>query len=389
MKSRKSRKAKQEAGFSNDSRRLNSIVQGVCSLKQKALTGAHLLGYTLLLSHVSFVPYAYASPTGGTVVGGAGTITQSGVTTDIYQASSSMAIDWSSYDLSSDEIVNYYQPDSNSLSLNRILSNDPSQINGQINANGHIILVNPNGLFFGDNASVNVGGLIASGLDISPDDFMNGNYLFNEVLGTNGTVINTGLINAATGGNVTLLGKQVQNQGVISANLGAVNMAAGKQAVLTFDNQGLIGISVTKEILQDELGIDPAILNSGEINASGGRILLTASQSRDIFSRAVNTGDLTQATSVVVNEDGSFDLTGGADVVNSGTLNASATDANSDGGTIALLGQNVTSSGTITADSQQGNGGNIELHSVDTTLLTQNSVTSARAAKGCIQHSIG
>jgi hypothetical protein len=100
MKSRKSRKAKQEAGFSNDSRRLNSIVQGVCSLKQKALTGAHLLGYTLLLSHVTFIPYAYANPTGGTVVGGAGTITQSGVTTDIYQASSSMAIDWSSYNLS-------------------------------------------------------------------------------------------------------------------------------------------------------------------------------------------------------------------------------------------------------------------------------------------------
>jgi filamentous hemagglutinin family protein len=246
MKNGMNRKAKQEAGFSNDSQRLNPIAREIHALKQKALTGLHAVGYTLLLSHVSFIPYAHANPTGGTVVGGSGTITQTGVTTDIVQQSSSMAIDWSSYNLSSDEIVNYYQPDSSSLSLNRILSNDPSQINGQINANGHIILVNPNGLFFGDNASVNVGGLIASGLDIAPDDFMNGNYLFNEVLGTSGTVINHGLINAATGGNVTLLGKQVQNQGVISANLGAVNMVAGKQAVLTFDSYG-ISISSSPE----------------------------------------------------------------------------------------------------------------------------------------------
>ncbi len=379
MKSRKDRKAKQATGFNEISKRLNPIACEIHALKQKALTALHAVGYTLLLSHVTFVPYAYASPTGGTVVGGTGTITQSGVTTDIYQQSSSMAIDWNSYNLNSDEVVNYIQPDSSSLSLNRILSNDPSQINGQINANGHVILVNPNGLFFGGTSSVNVGGLIASGLDISPNDFMNGNYIFNEVLGTNGTVINSGLINAATGGNVTLLGKQVQNQGVISANLGAVNMAAGKQAVLTFDNQGLIGVSVTNEVLQSELGVDPAVLNSGEINANGGRILLTASQSQDVFSRAVNTGDITQATSVVANADGTFDLTGGADVVNNGTLNASASDANANGGDIVVLGQNVTSSGTITADAQQGNGGNIELHAVDTTLLTGNSTTTARA----------
>jgi len=113
---------------------------------------------------------------------------------------------------------------------------------------------------------------------------MNGNYIFNEVLGTDGTIINSGLINASLGGNVALLGKQVINEGVISAQLGSVNLAAGKEAVLTFDNTGLIGVRVSKEILQDELGIDPAILNSGEINAEGGRILLTASQSQDVFS---------------------------------------------------------------------------------------------------------
>jgi len=47
--------------------------------------------------------------------------------------------------------------------------------------------------------------------------------------------------------------------------------------VVTFDNAGLLGVRVTKEILQSELGIDPAVLNNGTITAEGGRILLTAS----------------------------------------------------------------------------------------------------------------
>ncbi len=155
-----------------------------------------------------------------------------------------------------------------------------------------------------------MGGLIASGLDINPVDFLNGDYIFKEVVGTDGTVINSGLINASLGGNVTLLGKQVINEGVINAKLGAVNMAAGKEAILTFGSDGLIGVRVSREILQDELGVDAAIINNGDINANGGRVLLTSSVSRDVFSEAVNHDGLHQASSVVVHEDGSFTLGG-------------------------------------------------------------------------------
>jgi filamentous hemagglutinin family protein len=346
---------------------------------ETALAGLHVLGYTLLLTHLTLVPYAYAAPSGGTIVGGNGAIHQSGSTTDITQHSASLAINWSSFDVDSNEVVNFIQPNASSIALNRILGNNASQIFGKVNADGHVILVNPNGIFFGESASLNVGGLVASGLDISPDEFMEGNYLFTEVLGTQGTVINAGLINAATGGNVGLLGKQVKNEGMIVANLGAVNLAAGKEAVLTFDNEGLIGIRVTKAVLQDELGIDAAVINGGDIVAPGGRILLTASQSQDIFSQAVNTGDLQQATSVVVNDDGSFTLGSGADVVNSGVLDVSSTELDADGGRVAILGENVTSSGTIKADARRGDGGDIELHAADTALLTDDSVTRARS----------
>lgn len=181
------------------------------------------------------------------------------------------------------------------------------------------------------------------------------------------------------GSNVALLGKQVINEGVINAKLGSVNLAAGKEAVLTFDQQGLLGVRISKEILQDELGIDPAVLNSGEINAEGGRVLLTASVSRDVFSQAVNHSGIEQATSVVVHEDGSFTLGGGADVVNTGDINVSANQ--DDAGRVAMLGENVTHSGIIKADGYT-QGGEIYLHANQTALLTEDSQTSAVSGQG-------
>jgi len=200
--------------------------------KQQVLTA---WCYALLLASAASSPVGFAGPAGGEVVGGSGSINQSGANTTINQNSQNMAIDWQSYNVNVDERVQYIQPNAASISLNRILSSNGSTIAGRIDANGQVILVNPNGIFFTPTSIVNVGGIIASGLDIQPTDFMNGNYIFNEVLGTDGTVVNHGMINASLGGNVALIGKQVKNDGLITANLGTVSLAAGKQAVLTFD----------------------------------------------------------------------------------------------------------------------------------------------------------
>lgn len=260
----------------------------------------------------------HAGPEGGQVVGGAGSINQSSLNTTINQATQNMAINWQSYNVQSNERVQYIQPNSSSISLNRILSNNGSTIAGRIDANGQVILVNPNGVFFTPTAMVNVGGIIASTLDMMPTDFMNGHYIFNEALGADGAVVNSGTINASLGGNVALIGNQVENNGLVVANLGTVTLAAGKQAVLTFDQGGLLGVRVSNEVLQDELGVDPAVMNGGEILAEGGRVLLTASTSQDVFSQAVNTNGMDQATSVVVHEDGSFTLGGGVELRHSG-----------------------------------------------------------------------
>ncbi|TYK64188.1 beta strand repeat-containing protein, partial [Colwellia echini] len=348
---------------------------------------------------------AVAGPEGGAVVGGSGDITKLTNSTIINQTSQQMAINWDSYNVNKNERVQYIQPNSQSISLNRILSSDGSTIAGNINANGQVFLVNPNGIVFTQSSIINVGGLVASSLDINPQAFLNGDYVFDALENINGNnkgaVINQGLINASIGGNVALIGSQVENQGFIQATLGTVNLAAGKQAVLTFDAGGLLGVSVSKEVLQSELGVDAAVINSGEINAQGGRVLLSASTSQDVFSQAVNAG-MEHATSVVVHSDGSFTLGGGADVINSGSIDVSTTQTtlniaeefnlstNTTTSNIVVLGDNVTNSGQLLANTSYSNGSNdssnasqnqvrgeIELHAQNTTLLTETSITSA------------
>ncbi len=335
----------------------------------------HPLVFAIAMAGVGLPIGVMAGPQGGVVTGGAGTISQGNNTTTINQATDRLAIDWQSFDVAADERVQYIQPDSSSVALNRILSNRGSEIHGRIDANGQVILVNPNGVIFGENAVVNAGGILASGLSIDPADFMNGDLHFQALEGTDGLVINSGLLHAATGGSVSLLGKQVKNEGLISANLGTVNLAAGTEAIVTFDDLGLVGVQVTQAVLQEEIGVDPAILNSGEITAEQGNILISGSVSGDIFSQAVNSG-LDHATSVVVHEDGSFTLGGGADVVNTGTLDVSGDEA----GNIVVVGENVTSSGDVKADSSSSinNAGFIEIHATDTTLITEDGTVTAQ-----------
>ena len=99
--------------------------------------------------------------------------------------------------------------------------------------------------------TVNVDDLDTAGLDIDRNDVMSGGFLFEADLDGEGFVISRGVIEAATGGEVVLLGKSVSNERLIVAKFGRVDLAAGSEAVLTFDHAGLIGVEVTKEVLEN------------------------------------------------------------------------------------------------------------------------------------------
>jgi filamentous hemagglutinin family protein len=305
---------------------------------------------------------AYAGPEGGQVTGGIGSIsTPNATTTLIQQQSQNLAIDWQSFNVATDELVRFEQPSASSSVLNRILDQNPSQIFGAIEANGNVFLSNPNGLIFGSTATVNVGSLFATGLDMNSDDFMNSIYQMSAADGEfGGVVINQGILSAATGGSVTLVGGAVNNEGVIIADVGYVNLASGRKAVVDFNGDGSIRFQVDEAVLDNPVDLPASVNNSGEIQAEGGQVLMSGNAAKDVFTKVVNNDGVIRAGSID-DAGGTIRLVGtGGDVYNSGILDASS--ENGEGGNVDVLGDRIaiTDNALIDASGATG-GGNVRI----------------------------
>jgi filamentous hemagglutinin family protein len=280
-----------------------------------------LLAATLSLGTV----YAHAGgPSGGQITAGTGSIAQSGAITTITQESSKLSLIWTNFNISPQETVDFMQPSASAIAVNRIYDINGTQILGHLNANGQVYLINPNGILFGPGAELNVGGLVATTLDfnnVSADgtNFFSGNSA--------SAVVNEGTINTAPGGYVALLASHVSNQGVISAQLGSVALAAGSGATLTFSNNTLVRLQV------DQSALRTLAENGGLIRADGGQVLLTAGARDALVASVVNNTGVIEARTVDTH-DGTIILQGGmtAGTVHvGGTLDASAPDGGNGG----------------------------------------------------------
>ncbi|WP_308922176.1 YDG domain-containing protein [Janthinobacterium sp. J1-1] len=324
---------------------------GKRSMPGSAGGGAHLaltsMAAALMLGYGSL---ALAGPTGGTVVAGQANITGAPGSTVIKQGSQNAVINWANFNINQGESVQFVQPNSHAVALNRVLGNDGTTILGNLSANGKVFIVNPNGILFGQGASVNTAGLVASMLDINNADFMAGSYKFSG----NGTgkVLNQGSI-SAPGGYVALLGANVSNEGTINARLGSVALAAGRAITLDVAGDGLLNVAV------DQGAVGALVQNGGLIQADGGSVLLTAQAAGDLLKTVVN---------------------------NTGVIEAHTIDTRS--GTIKLLGDmqtgTVNASGTLDASAPTGgNGGFIETSAAKVKMADALKITtSAVAGKG-------
>lgn len=281
------------------------------------------------------VPNAMALPAGEQVVAGQVNVSRPGAQQlNINQSSSSAIVNWQTFSIGAAERVGIQQPSSSSVLLNRVVGNDPSQIFGQLNANGRVFLVNPSGVLFAPGAQVNTGSLIASTLDINNADFLAGRFLFTG--SKPGSVVNRGTLTAADGGTVALLGGTVTNDGVVAARMGTVALGAGERMTLDFQGDGLTQLRV------DSPAVQASIANGGAIVADGGQIVMRAYAAEGLAGTVVSQSGTVRARSLV-ERNGRIILDGGTtgDTLVSGRLDASGSEAGQQGGTIQVTGKNI------------------------------------------------
>ncbi len=305
-------------------------------------------------------------PTGGSVAVGSATITTPNANqTVINQSSKKALINWNDFSVSSGSSVIFNQPNSKSLTVNRVTGPNASAIYGELLANGSIWLINANGILFGHGSQINVGALLATTSDITDDDFRKSHNNFSKASSNaNASVVNQGTITTAKGGSVVLSASHVSNEGVIQANLGKVVLGGASAFTVDMKGDNLLRYQITapvNEAPKDGQGNPQSALvsNSGTISANGGTVLMTARAAKSVEDNVINNTGMIEATSVS-SHNGEIDLDAGPDgTVNAGgTLDASGTAKNQTGGAINITGGtvNVADGAKINASGDAGGG---------------------------------
>ncbi|HTF15199.1 MAG TPA: filamentous hemagglutinin N-terminal domain-containing protein, partial [Burkholderiales bacterium] len=317
-------------------------------LRQRSAFKPKLIALSVAASFSLASTHSLANPTGGTVSSGSATFASSGNTLTITNSANAI-INWQSFSIGASEITRFLQSSGSSAVLNRVVGANgvipQSVIDGVLASNGRVFLLNSSGIVIGATARIDVAGFVASSLNLSDQDFLNGRMRFTETPGA-GAVSNAGVIDTTSGGpggRVFLVGPDVQNSGVIRSPQGEIVLAAGKSVELVSENSPFVTVRVVADAEQ--------ALNVGQLISDSGRI--------GMFGALVRQGGVVEANSAVAGANGEIRLVATRDL----TLDAgSLTTANgASGGSVTLQAQGGTNliSGTVEAKGSSGQGGTI------------------------------
>ncbi len=307
--------------------------------------------------------------------------------TNINQSSTRAVINWQGFSVGRQETVNFNQPSAAAATLNRVTGNERSVINGAINANGQVFIVNSAGILFGGGAQVNVGGLVASTLNITDQNFMAGNYMFEGSTRdgvTPGSVINRGHLHARGGGYISLLGHTVVNDGVITATLGTVAMASGEKITLNFGGDSLVDATI------DTGTFNALVANHRLTKANGGTVIMTAKAADQVLSAQVNNSGIIEARSMSALKGGQGEASVGRIelVASGGSANVSgklvaSSRGMANGGKVTILakGGSASVSGKIDTSSAKASGGSVTVTGTAVDLMPT-AVIAANGATG-------
>lgn len=309
-------------------------------------------------------------PVGPTVINGNATIGTVGNAMTISNSPNAI-LNWQGFSIGATNSVYFQQHDASSQVLNRVVGNDPSRILGSLASNGRVWLVNPHGVLFGQNARIDVAGLVATSLDISNADFLSGRYAFARPDSLPAAEVgNRGEIRTSFGGRVWLIGDSVRNEGVVETPGGRIVLAAGRSLELV--DSGLPNLVVRVSAAES------AAINLGSLLASdGGKV--------DVYGSIVNQQGIIRADSLGVDAAGMITLRAQDELTLGDTSQTSASALGSgSGGTILAQSDSGTTllSGEISATSAEGKGGKIHLLGENVGVFRQASVDASGATGG-------
>ena len=340
------------------------------SLLSRALAAA-LLG--------AFAANTLANPTGMTVQSGSATPpTSSGSKLMVTTSSQFAVLNWQQFNIDAGETTIFNQPSVNSVVVNRINDQNPSQISGSLQANGMVVLLNSSGFYFGPNSSVSAAGLVVSTANCTPPQNSGGSWEFNGPPPLK-SIVNYGQINIGQGGSAFLIADNVENYGTISAPGGSIGLAAGQTVLLSERPDGR-GMSMAVTLPQGSVD------NEGKLIADGGTLAMNA--------RVVNQNGFIQANSVQ-NQHGIIELVA-SDQLTLGansqiTANGDDSPAGSAGGQIMLqTAQNFSDDSASQVQARGGvnggAGGRILIYAASANSQLDVSAQAAGSADGSIYY---
>ena len=273
---------------------------------------------------------------------------------EVNQSTEKAIIDWSSFDVGQNNLVEFVQPSTQSQILNRVLGSTPSTIAGRIKANGQVFLVNPNGILITKDGLINTNSFSASTLDISNEDFINGELSFVKQSGKDGAVVtNNGSITISDGGFVALLGGAIDNGGVVTAHLSKVGFGAGEKVILNIGDSEFLRVEIPTSNLntiRDVNGIKLSeiisVNNGGKVIADSGLVKLSVGAVRKALRRVISIRGLVEAKSVSSSDIGKI-IISGPDVSVDGTVDVSSYAFNVNGGEVDITSNSYSQTGLI------------------------------------------
>ncbi|MEW6438257.1 MAG: filamentous hemagglutinin N-terminal domain-containing protein, partial [Pseudomonadota bacterium] len=320
--------------------------------------------------------------------------TSNGQTTVTVQQTTQKAIlTWTSFNVGAQTTVYFNQSagtqtDGNNtwIALNRIIdpTGVPSQILGQIKAEGTVYLIDANGIIFGGNSQVNVHTLVASSLGFLGENIAGltpGSTAYDAVVGNptitpsnasalpTGTDTNWQFVNS-TGGGIAAPEATGSNSAMGQGNLvlGAWTTTSSAVPAGPITIEPGASIATQANGAQSDGGFvliaAPSIDNEGTIATPDGQAILAAGIGVSLLPPSSSQSSqllIPELTGIV--EVGGQDVTPVGSLVNNGLIQATT-------GNVTLLGTNVNLGGTVDVTTSVSTPGSITISTVDEALAT-------------------